>query len=327
MSTATTTPEAGTVTGTASGPLRGTVWLVWRRHRAALLTGILVTLAACALFSYQRIGLMEYLGTKTAGLGSSGDDFRIRFGGTFEADIQFLEAVPLIVAAFLGAPLISSELERGTLQLVTTQSVSRGRWLASTLAVPLALVAACTLLLSLVFRWLWLPGHELIVSGDWLNSGPFDATGPVLVAKTLFVTACGIALGKLIKRMIPAMVATAFTVVVVDVIWSDKVRPKLGTLHDLTYPINGESPGVPRGAIQMDDWVATADGRLFGFSTCVGDAKPEACRASKGIVNHVTQYYNFDQMPGMQWLGAGILLALTALVLAFVVWRATRRPL
>ncbi|MER7988563.1 ABC transporter permease [Streptomyces noursei] len=327
MSTATTTPDAGTVAGTTSGPLRGTVWLVWRRHRAALLTGILVTLAACALFSYQRIGLMDFLGGKTADPESLQEEFRNRFAGAFQADIQFLQAVPLIVAAFLGAPLISSELERGTLQLVTTQSVSRGRWLASTLAVPLTLVAACTVLLSLVFQWLWSPAHELVVSGDWLNSGPFDITGPVLVAKTLFLTACGIALGKLIKRMIPAMLATAFTVVVVNVIWGDKVLPKLGTLHDVTHPINGDSPGVPRGAVQMDDWVATADGRLFGFSTCVHDAHPDACRAAKGIVNHVTQYYDFDQMPGMQWLGAGILLALTALVLAFVVWRARRRPL
>ncbi|MFE3648481.1 ABC transporter permease [Streptomyces sp. NPDC057579] len=327
MSTATTTHEAGTAPGTASGTLRGTLWVVWRRHRAALLTGILATLAACALFSYQRIGLMDFLGGQAAGADGGGDEFRNRFGGAFGTDIQFLQFVPLIVATFLGAPLISSELERGTLQLVTTQSVSRGRWLATTLALPLTVVAACTTLLSLVFQWLWSPAHELVVGGDWLSSGPFDVTGPVLVAKTLFLTACGVALGKLIKRIIPAMLATAFTVGAVSVIWGNKVRPKLGTLRDLTYPVNGEGTGVPRGAVQMDDWVATADGRLFGFGTCVDDAHPDACRAAKGIVNHVTQYYDFHQMPGMQWLGAGILLALTALVLAFVVWRALRRPL
>ncbi|MFF2813345.1 ABC transporter permease [Streptomyces sp. NPDC058000] len=327
MSTATTTHEAGSAAGTTSGPLRGTLWLVWRRHRAALLTGILVTLAACALFSYQRIGLMDYLGGKPAGADALQDDFRNRFGGAFNSDIEFLQFVPVAVAAFLGAPLISSELERGTLQLVTTQSVSRGRWLAATLALPLTIVAACTTLLSLVFQWLWSPAHELVVGGDWLNSGPFDITGPVLVAKTLFLTVCGVALGKLIKRVIPAMLATAFTVAVVSVVWDSKVRPKLGTLHSVTYPFNGDGPKLAPDAIRMDDWVGTADGRLFGFSTCVGDAHPDACRAKAGIVNRVTQYISFDQMPGMQWLGAGILLALTALVLAFVVWRARRRPL
>ncbi|MGG2462487.1 ABC transporter permease [Streptomyces sp. RGM 3693] len=327
MSTATTTHEVGAGAATASGPLRGTLWLVWRRHRSALLTGILVTLAACAVFSYQRIGLMGFLGGKSAGGEALQTEFQSRFGPTFSSDIQFLQMVPVIVAVFLGAPLIAAELERGTLQLVTTQSVSRGRWLAATLALPLGIVTACTTLVSLVFTWLWMPAHSLVVTGDWLNSGPFDLTGPVLVAKTLFLTACGIALGKLIKRVVPAMLATAFTAAAVSVVWDEKVRPKLGTLHNITYPYNGNGPSLAPDAIRMDDWVATADGRLFGFSTCVHDAHPDACRAKMGIVNRVTQYISYDQMPGMQWLGAGILLALTVLVLAFVVWRARRRPL
>ncbi|MEI5136599.1 hypothetical protein RB199_35795 [Streptomyces libani] len=41
----------------------------------------------------------------------------------------------------------------------------------------------------------------------------------------------------------------------------------------------------------------------------------------------MTQYFDYGQMAGMQWRGAGILLALTVAVLAFVVWRAHRRPL
>ncbi|MER6048045.1 ABC transporter permease subunit [Streptomyces sp. NPDC001793] len=327
MSAVTTAHEAAAVGGTASGPLRGTLWLVWRRHRAALLTGILVTLAACALFSYQRIGLMGFLGGHDAGGATLDEEFRNRFGSAFNGDLQFLELVPVLVAVFLGAPLISSELERGTLRLVTTQSVGRGRWLAATLALPLAVVTVCTVLLSAVFQWLWSPAHTLVVGGDWLNSGPFDVTGPVLVAKTLFLTACGVALGKLIKRVVPAMLATAVAAAAFAVVWGAKVRPALGTLRSTTYPYHGDGPHLAADAVRMDDWVATADGRLFGFGTCVHDAHPDACRAKLGIVDHVTQYFSYDQMPGMQWFGAGILLALTAVVLAFVVWRARRRPL
>ncbi|MYT30989.1 MULTISPECIES: ABC transporter permease subunit [unclassified Streptomyces] len=326
MSTA-TTHEAAAVGGTTSGPLRGTLWLVWRRHRTALLTGILVTLAACALFSYQRIGLMGFLGGHDAGGTTLDEEFRSRFGSAFGRDLQFLEMVPVLVAVFLGAPLISSELERGTLRLVTTQSVSRGRWLAATLALPLTVVTVCTVLLSAVFQWLWSPAHSLVVSGDWLTSGPFDVTGPMLVAKTLFLTACGVALGKLIKRVVPAMLATAVAAAAVSVVWGAKVRPVLGTLRSTTYPYHGDGPHLAADTVRMDDWVATADGRLFGFGTCVHNAHPDACRAKLGIVNNVTQYFSYDQMPGMQWLGAGILLALTAVVLAFVVWRAHRRPL
>ncbi|MFE6690260.1 ABC transporter permease subunit [Streptomyces sp. NPDC057743] len=327
MTTATTHLETAASPSASTGPLRGVLWLVWRRHRAALLTGILVTLAACALFSYQRIGLMDFLGGQQATREALNEDFQHSYGSMFNGDLQFLQLIPVAVAVFLGAPLISSELERGTLQLVTTQSVSRGRWLAATLALPLTVVTACTVLLATVFQWLWSPAHSLVVGGDWLRSGPFEVTGPMLAAETLFLTACGIALGKLIKRTVPAMLATAVTAVVLGVVWGEKLMPKLGTLRSVTYPVNGNAPSLPDDAINMDDWVATADGRLFGFGTCVNDAHPDACRADKGIVNHVTQYLTFDQMPGMQWLGAAILLALTAAVLAFVVWRARRRPL
>ncbi|KUL47753.1 transmembrane transport protein [Streptomyces sp. NRRL F-4489] len=327
MTTA-TTPEAGTGRAPAgSGALHGTLWLVWRRHRTALLAGVLATLAACAVFSYQRIGLMGFLGGHDAGADALADEFRTRFGSDFQGDIGFLQYVPVVVAVFLGAPLIASELERGTVHLVTTQSVGRGRWLATTLALPLTLVTACTTLLALVFQWLWTPARSLVVGGDWLNSGPFEVTGPVLAAKTLFLTACGIALGKLIKRVVPAMLATAFTAAAVSVVWGEKIVPLLGTPRRLVYPYDGDGPRLPSDAVNFDDWVATADGRLYGFGTCVHDANPDACRAKLGIVNHVTEYFSYDQMAGMQWRAAGILLALAAAVLAFVVWRARRRPL
>ncbi|MCK7624940.1 ABC transporter permease [Streptomyces sp. RS10V-4] len=324
MSTA-TTPKTGTGRA-AGGALHGTLWLVWRRHRTALLAGILLTLAACALFSYQRIGLMGFLGDHGAP-DALQDEFRTRFDGAFNSDLSFLRYIPVVVAVFLGAPLISSELERGTVHLVTTQSTGRGRWLATTLALPLTLVTVCTTLLAVVFQWLWAPARSLVVGGDWLNSGPFDVTGPVLAAKTLFLTACGIALGKLLKRMIPAMVATAFTAAAVSVVWGEKVVARLGTPLRLTYPYDGDGPALPADAVRFDDWVATADGRLYGFGTCVHDAQPDACRAKLGIVHRVTEYFSYDQMAAMQWRGAALLLALTAVLLAFVVWRARRRPL
>lgn len=254
------------------------------------------------------------------------DEFQNSFGTMLKNDIQFLELLPVLAGIFLGAPLIAGEQERGTVKLVTTQSVSRGRWIAATLGLPLALVALCTTLLSAAFTWLWSPAHALVADGDWLESGAFDTTGPVPVAKTLFLTACGIALGMLIKRVTAAMAATVVLTALVSVVWTEKVRPLLGTLRSVSYPYDGDGPRLPAAAVRIDDWVSTADGKLYGFGTCVhGDA--EACRAKLGIVNRVTQYFDYGQMAGMQWLGAGILLALAAVILSFVVWQAHRRPL
>lgn len=330
-----TTADADTGSGPASaaavrrGLLHGLPWLVWRRHRALLGTGLLITVVGCAAFAYQRIGLMDFLHTKGASAGPGGQvstEFQNAFGTTFSRDIQFLQLLPVLAGMFLGAPLIAGEQERGTLKLVTTQSASRGRWIAATLGLPLALVALCTTLLSAAFTWLWSPAHALVADGDWLASGAFDSTGPVPVATALFLMSCGIALGMLIKRVTAAMAATAVLSAIATVIWDEKVRPLLGTLRSVSYPYGGDGPSLPAASVRIDDWVSTADGRLYGFGTCTtGDAG--ACRARLGIVSRVTQYFDYGQMAGMQWLGAGILLALAAVVLACVVWRAHRRPL
>ncbi|GAA2339603.1 ABC transporter permease [Streptomyces caniferus] len=324
-----TAADGGPAGAVRRGLLHGLPWLVWHRHRSLLRIALLITVAGCATFAYQRIGLMDFLHTKGASASAGGpvaDEFQNSFGTMLKNDIQFLELLPVLAGMFLGAPLIAGEQERGTVKLVTTQSVSRGRWIAATLGLPLALVALCTTLLSAAFTWLWSPAHALVADGDWLESGAFDTTGPVPVAKTLFLTACGIALGMLIKRVTAAMAATVVLTALVSVVWTEKVRPLLGTLRSVSYPYDGDGPRLPAAAVRIDDWVSTADGKLYGFGTCVhGDA--EACRAKLGIVNRVTQYFDYGQMAGMQWLGAGILLALAAVILSFVVWQAHRRPL
>ncbi|MFE3885088.1 ABC transporter permease subunit [Streptomyces lydicus] len=336
-----TAAKADTSTGadTGSGPapaaalrrglLHGLPWLVWRRHRALLRTGLLITVAGCATFAYQRIGLMDFLHAKgaSAGAGSRGaTEFQNTFGTMFSRDVDFLQLLPLLAGLFLGAPLIAGEQEHGTLKLVTTQSASRGRWLAATLGLPLALVVLCMTLLSAAFTWLWSPAHALVADGDWLESGAFDTTGPVPVATALLLTSCGIALGMLLKRVTAAMAATFVLSLAATVIWDEKVPRLLGTLRSVSYPYDGDGPSLPAASVRIDDWVSTANGRLYGFGTCTtGDTG--ACRAKLGIVSRVTQYFDYGQMAGMQWLGAGILLALAAVVLACVVWRAHRRPL
>lgn len=348
MSRSSTTHEAAATATAGDGPasdapptprralLRGLPWLVWQRHRAFLRLALLATAAGCALFAYQRIGLMDFLHTNGSSAGTQTaahpadeqllNSFRNRFGRLFRDGASFLHYVPFIAGVFLGAPLIAGEQEHGTIKLVSTQSVSRSRWLAATVGLPLALVAVCTTLLSAAFTWLWSPARELAMDGNWLEGGAFESTGPVPVAMALFLTSCGIAIGMLIKRVVPAMAVTALLAFVSTVIWSEKARHHLGTLRSLSYPYHSGGPDLPMSSVRVDQWVSTAGGKLYGYGTC-NSGDTEACRAKLGIVNRVTQYFDYEQMAGMQWLGAGILLALTAAVLAFVVWRAHRRPL
>jgi len=328
--TATAEEDGPAGTDGRRGLLHGLPWLVWRRHRTVLRTALLLTVVGAAAFAYQRIGVQDFLHTHGTSPGLDGrlaNAFQSHYGSVFNGDLDFMRNLPVVLGVFLGAPLIAGEQEHGTVKLVTTQSVSRSRWIAATLGLPLAVAVLCTALLSALFTWLWTPAHALIATGDWLAGGPFDSTGPVPVAMTLLLTSCGIALGMLIKRVVPAMAATAVLAVVGGVVWAEQIRPRLGTLRSVSYPYDSDSgPRLPFDAVRMDDWVSTADGKLYGFGTCVHDGG-EACRAKLGIVNRVTQYFDYGQLAGMQWRGAALLLALAAVVLAFVVWRAQRRPL
>ncbi|MEV7467337.1 ABC transporter permease [Streptomyces kronopolitis] len=308
--------------------LHGLPWLVWRRHRTLLLLVLLATAAGCLTFVWQRPGLLDFLHTHGASPGVDGTtdgSFEHAYGQLFTGGRQLLTWLPVVTGVFLGAPLIAAEQEQRTLTLVSTQSVSRGRWAAATIGLPLAVIVLCTALLSAAFTWLWEPAHLLVDGGDWLAGGLFESTGPFPVALTLFLTVCGIALGMLLRRTVAAMAAT-FVLALATLLLSERLRTGLGTLRSISYPYGSDGPALPRGAVRVDDWVATADGRLYGYGTChTGDT--EACRARLGIVHHVAQYFDYGQLAGMQWRGAGILLALTALVLAFVVWRVRRRPL
>ncbi|MFD7418797.1 ABC transporter permease, partial [Kitasatospora purpeofusca] len=110
-------------------------------------------------------------------------------------------------------------------------------------------------------------------------------------------------------------------------VW-DELRVRLGDTQIFTYPTGTELPARYAEAYEMDRWVGSADGTLYGWGTCVKatEKAQNACIKEHGIVNDVIEYLDYSQMAPMQWTAAGILLAGTALLTAFTLWRVTRRP-
>ncbi|MFH9423687.1 ABC transporter permease [Streptomyces sp. NPDC017529] len=325
--------SAGSKASTARpGLLHGTTWLVWRRHRGTFLVAFAVTALACAAFAYQRPGVMDFLTAHPyrtmASAQRDGDPlmkFQDAFSSMFSSDTSLLLSVPIAFGVFLGAPLIAAEQEQGTLRLAATQSVTRGRWIAAKLAVPLAVVFVCTSLMSAAFTWMWEPAHELAAFGDWYHGGILETTGPAPVARALLFTVVGIAVGMLLRRVIASMAVALVFGYGFNIVWEAKVLPLLAPLRRIVFPYDEEGM-LPGGAVSMDTWLATADGRVFGIGNCT-DGDTEACRAQLGIVNRAIDYYGYDQMAGIQWLDAGLLVALAAAVTVFIVWWARRRPL
>ncbi|MEV0278952.1 ABC transporter permease subunit [Streptomyces sp. NPDC050610] len=305
--------------------LHGLVWLVWRQHRIAFWLLIAAGVIGSAVMIYQRTGLVDLL--HHSGKGDGNQSFHSLYDSLFQDASESLQSLPALIGVFLGAPLIASDRESGTAQLVTTQATGRDRWIATKLGMAAAITLVCTAALAAAFTWLWKPARLLVSSGDWLGSDVFDVTGPMPVAFSLLMLVTGVAIGMLLRRAIAAMALTLVVGFAVQIVW-DYVRPMLASPRVLTFPFDSDGiDKLPSGAVQIDNWISTADNKLYGFGTCVGDAHPDACRAKLGIVNNYVEYFGYDQMQGMQWLGAGILLALAAAITVFILWWVRRRPM
>ncbi|WP_445526157.1 ABC transporter permease subunit [Streptomyces cyslabdanicus] len=305
--------------------LGGLNWLVVRQHRAALLTVAAAVVLGSAWIVYQRnrlAGVLEAIGwpDKEPPMPVPGSE-------SISLTITALGMLPVLLGVFLGAPLIAGDQERGTLQLVTTQSVSRRRWLTAKLAWCYAAALLAGAVLSAFFTWWWKP-YRAVFSSPWYEGSIFDHTGPVLPAMCLFLTAAGITIGMLVRRVLPAMAVTFVFSMAVQIVWG-QLRAYLAPARMFSYPYGGGIREQLDDPYELDSWIGSADGRLYGWGTCAKptDAAADACMKKYGIVNDVIKYLDFSQMSAMQWTGAGILLAATAALTVFTVWRVSRKPL
>ncbi|WIY77824.1 ABC transporter permease [Streptomyces anulatus] len=324
MSTTLTEKPAETDSGRRL--LRGLPWLVVRQHRVALACVLGLTLLAALLIAYGRNELVQLLDAKGWPEKDAGQP--MENNRVYEYVSSILGGLPLILAVFIGAPLVSGDQENGTAQLVTTQSATRRQWLIAKLGLAYSLALVSGVVLSALFTWWWKPYRSVFLS-DWIDGAIFDNTGPVLPAFLLFLTAAGITIGTLVRRVLPAMVVTfLFTAITTMFVW-DEVRRRLGDTHIFTYPMGTELPARYAEAYEVDRWVGSADGTLYGWGTCAEatEKAQNACIKEHGIVNDVIEYLDYSQMASMQWTAAGLLLAGTALLTAFTLWRVTRRPL
>jgi ABC-2 family transporter len=125
-----------------------------------------------------------------------------------------LQAIPPLIGAFIGAPLLAREPETGTFRYTWTQAFGRWRWTLAKL-VPLAVVLATaagvfSLLLNWYFQPYFAPGNEKLTLEETTPFFPgiFDLRGIGFAAWTLAAFSIGALAGMLIRRVVPAIVAT-----------------------------------------------------------------------------------------------------------------------
>ena len=139
--------------------------------------------------------------------------------GGFLANGLILQAMPPpSIGAFVGAPLLARELETGTVRYAWTQGFGKVRWALAKLVFLSMAVTAAAAALSVLFSWYYGPyfaGHqglalskEAPVDTSAFAPGLFDLRGVSFTAWTLAAFAIGALAGILVRRVVPAIVAT-----------------------------------------------------------------------------------------------------------------------
>lgn len=203
--------------------------LVWRLHRQQVqvavvaLGGLAVVLVVTGVLMSGDYHQFVSTCSTTHSCGDTTGLFS-RYG--LANDLAFATmAVPVLFGIFWGAPLLAREFEQGTHHLAWTQGVTRRRWLGHTVVFALAAAVAWGAVMAALVTWWRSPENALAIPTARLNPGVFDIQGIVPIAYSVFGVALGIAVGSLIRRVLPTMAVTLGLFVAVRVVVTDFLRP------------------------------------------------------------------------------------------------------
>jgi hypothetical protein len=322
-------------------PWRRMAWVTWRQHRFAL-AGVAALLGALAVCLWL-VGLQVHhayaaaAACRPAGSAICDDmfsSFSVMDG--FLANGFMLQAVPALIGAFVGAPVLAREMETGTFRYAWTQGFGRWRWTLAKLVLLAVAVAAAAGLFSLLLSWYYQPyfaaGNQTPQTP--LTPGLFGLRGVAFAAWTLAAFAIGALAGMLIRRVVPAIVATL-------AVYAGLAFAAGGFLrqHYLT-PLVTSNLNVPGSAWITSQWWTKAGqfawaGRppmdVLNQITCAfpGPGKPSMQSLDECVVQHGytqwTSYQPASRFWPFQWIEGGWLLALSVLLIAATVWLVRRR--
>jgi hypothetical protein len=317
-------------TGLRPVPWRRMAWVSWRQHRFAL-AGVATLLGVLALYLWLT-GLQTHHAFAAACHPASSlncaESFTGRYGiDTIVASI-FLQAVPALIGAFVGGPLLAREMETGTFRYAWTQGFGRRRWAVGKLVTLAIAVTAAAEAFSLVFAWY---NQPFFAAGYGIpfSTRVFDLHGVAFAAWTLTAFAIGALAGMLFRRVVPAIGATLAVYAGLAFATAVYLRE-----HYMT-PLLTSKPNPPGSAWVLTEWY-TKDGKYAfpSHGSKIFSALQQICSASDSSPTQCLTTHGYTQwesyQPGsrfwtFQWIEAGWLLALSVVLIAVAVWLVRRR--
>jgi len=333
-------------------PWRRMAGVTWRQHRFAL-AGVAVLLGALAVWLWiigrpLHHAYAAAIACRPAGSAACGNLVGLfngtndRIAGATTPGGLFLQLVPVLIGAFAGVPVLAREMETGTFRYAWTQGFGRWRWALAKLGLLGAVLAAATGAVGLLVSWYYqpyfAPGNQARSLSE-MSPFPtlFSLRGVAFPAWTLVAFTIGALAGMLIRRILPAIIATLAAYAGLAVATAVFLRE-----HYLT-PLRTSNPNVPGTAWIISQWWSK-DGR-FAFTGLPPDsllgrycsALPAGpgkagistqqfaqCLARHGYTQW-TSYQPASRFWPVQWIEGGWLLALSALLIATTIWLVRRR--
>ncbi len=334
-------------------PWRRMAGVIWRQHRFALV-GVAALLSVVAVYLWIAGSMLhrDYaVAVACHPVGSPAcQDAVNTFNGldNFLSSGLILQVLPVLIGAFVGAPLLAREMETGTFRYTWTQGFGRRRWtLAKLVALGLAVTVAAELF-SLLVAWYYQPYFNTgnyaltLIEVSPFNSGLFDLGRVTFAGWTLAAFAIGALAGMLIRRVVAAIAATLAVYAGLAFAVGGFLRA-----HYLT-PLVTTMLQLPGSAWVLGQWW-TKGGVTLSQATMVQVIDPIFARKIPAVApddvylfkqgalastmqyltqhgyTYWTRYQPSSRLWPFQWIEGGWLLALSLLLIAATVWLVRRR--
>jgi ABC-2 family transporter protein len=191
---------------------------------------------------------------------SCGDAANLLFKGDgFIIDLVNLTLViPALFGIFWGAPLLAKEYEEGTQNLAWTQGVTRRTWFSMNLLWVFTAAVLWAGVLTILVSW-WRSPENAIGS----RFTAFDIQGIVPIAYATFAVSLGIAVGTIVRRVLPAIATTIGGFLAVRLPIEMWARPHFMPAISTLYPLGSQANG-PTGAWILSGQLVGPNGTSLG---------------------------------------------------------------
>jgi len=309
-------------------------WVTWRLQRTetaiaatllVLLALLLVPTGLSMASTYHHDGLAACLSANPSNAcGEKFNAFQMRFDTLLNLTNWFT-LIPGLIGVTLAAAFVL-DLEQGTHRLAWTQSISRRRWIAGKLALPVLAAVVSAAVMILLITWWRQPYVQL---NGRLDTGTYDSEGIVAIGYTLFALGLALAIGVVWRRAAAALTIAFVGYVIARIFVDSWLRDHLISPLRATWNITQTSgngltqPAALYHGFVLAERISIRRGGQ-GAGAFDGSGKPGLPGKGSSLTYHVV-YHPASHFWPMQLAETALFAGAAAVLIMFAAWWTHQR--